>query len=298
MTAVVVGVDGSVHSVAAAHWGAAEAARRGTGLLLLAACYHLGRMPESGEDYADTEARARAVLASMAAEESDRFPEVEVSFETVADWPVGALLAAQDDAELLVVGSRGLGGFRGLMLGSTSRGVAGEATRPVVVVRPEGLASRHVDAGIEPDEPPPVVVGVDTRDPEPAAVLEFALRAAHDRGTALHAFAVAAWPPAWRPARHGRGEKRRIELADREEKALFRALEAARLGEGGGILRLVRVGHPAALLVEEAQDAALLVLGRRSGTGGSAGPGTAGLGSTAHSVLHHALGPVAVVPHG
>ncbi|WP_042365670.1 universal stress protein [Streptacidiphilus neutrinimicus] len=298
MTAVVVGVDGSVHSVAAAHWGAAEAARRGTGLLLVAGCYHVGRMPESGEEYAESEARARAMLASVAAEESDRFPEVEVRFETVAEWPVGALLAAQDDAELLVVGSRGLGGFRGLMLGSTSRAVAGEAIRPVVVVRPEGLASGHLHAAAEPEEPPPVVVGVDTRDPEPAAVLEFALRAAEDRGAALHAVAVAAWPPAWLPVRHGPGEKRRIELADREEEALFHALESARLGDKGGILRLVRVGHPAALLVEEAQDAALLVLGRRSLTGGSAGPGPDGLGSTAHAVLHHALRPVAVVPHG
>jgi nucleotide-binding universal stress UspA family protein len=291
MTAVVVGVDGSVHSVAAAHWGAAEAARRGSGLLLLAACYHLGRMPESGAEYAETEARARAVLASVAAEESDRFPEVEVRFEAVAEWPVGALLAAQEDAELLVVGSRGLGGFRGLMLGSVSRGVVGEASRPVVVVRPEGLASGHLSAGDMPSEPPPVVVGVDTRDRDPAAVLAFALRAAEDRGAPLHAVAVAPWPPSWRPLPRGAREKRRAELVGREEEALSHALDAVRSGAGAGIVSLVRAGHPAELLVEEAQDAALIVLGR-------AGGGPAGLGSTTHAVLHHALAPVAVVPCG
>lgn len=291
MAPVVVGVDGSVHSVAAAHWAAAEAARRGTGLLLVTGCHHPGRMPEPAEAYARTEERARAVLASVAAEESDRHPEVEVRFEALPEWPVGALLAAQKVADLLVVGSRGLGGFRGLLLGSTSRGVASEASIPVVVVRPEGPASGHLDLGLPSEEPPPVVVGVDTRNPE-RTVLDFAARAAAERGTALYAVAVAPWPPAWRPPRHGPGAVRQAELAEREEEALAEALAPVQAGAGVGIVRLVRVGHPAALLVEEAQQAALVVLGRRAEPGRSTG-----LGPTAHAVLHHALSPVAVVPH-
>lgn len=291
MAAVVAGVDGSVHSVAAAHWAAAEAARRGTGLLLVAACYHLGRMPESGEDYAETEAQAQTMLASVAAEESERFPEVEVRCQAVPEWPVGALLAAQRDAELLVVGSRGLGGFRGLMLGSTSRAVAGEAFRPVVVVRQEGPASGHLHALSK--ELPPVVVGIDTRDPDPA-VLEFAVRAAEYRGAPLRAVAVAPWPPPWRFSPSGPGERRRAELVEREERALAQTLAPVRTESGVGVVGLVRVGHPADLLVEEGQDAALVVVGRR----GAGHTGGDGLGSVAHAVLHHALSPVAVVPHG
>jgi nucleotide-binding universal stress UspA family protein len=109
MATVVVGVDGSLHSVVAAHWAAAEAARRGAELLLMAGCYHLGHAPEPGESYAETEARARAMLASVALDEADRFPEIQVRYEAAPELPVAALLAAQQDADLLVVGSRGLG---------------------------------------------------------------------------------------------------------------------------------------------------------------------------------------------
>jgi nucleotide-binding universal stress UspA family protein len=286
---VVVGVDGSLHSVVAAHWAAAEAARRGAELLLLAGCHHLGRAPEPGESYAETEARARVMLASVALDEADRFPEVQVRYEAVAELPVAALLAAQKEADLLVVGSRGLGGFRGLLLGSVSRAVAGEASGPVVVVRPERLVTDHLNAGVSSDEQPPVVVGVDTSDGD-SAVLEFALKAAEERGTALHAVAVAPWPPSWRPSPH-LSEARRAELAAREEEALAQALTPVQPGAGVGIVKLVSVGHPAAVLVEEAQNAALIVLGRRK----TARP--VGLGATAHAVLHHALAPVAVVPH-
>jgi nucleotide-binding universal stress UspA family protein len=289
MGTVVAGVDGSVPSVAAAHWAAAEAARREAGLLLRAGCYHLGRMPERDEAYAETEARARAVLASVAGVEAERFPEVEVRFDAVAQWPVGALLQAQEDAELLVVGSRGLGGFRGLLLGSTSRALAAEASCPVVVVRPEGVATEHPVAPIDLDEQPPVVVGVDTEDPDPA-VLEFALKEAELRDTALYAVAVAPWPPTWRPVPRRVGEARHVELMEREEEALARVLDP--LQPAVGVVRLVRVGHPAELLVEEGQSAALVVLGRHRR--GRAVPGA--LGATTHAVLHHALSPVAVVP--
>jgi nucleotide-binding universal stress UspA family protein len=157
------------------------------------------------------------------------------------------------------------------------------------VVRPEGVVTDHLNAGAGSEEQPPVVVGVDTRDGD-SAVLEFALKAAEARGAALHAVAVAPWPPSWRPSPH-LSESRRAKLAAREEEALAQALAPVQTGAGAGIVSLVRVGHPAAVLVEEAQHAALAVIGRRRLER------PAGLGSTAHAVLHHALAPVAVVPH-
>jgi nucleotide-binding universal stress UspA family protein len=127
MPAVVAGVDGSVHSVAAAHWAAAEAARRGTGLLLVAGRYHLGHAPDSGESYAETEARARAMLASVAAE-----ARVGVTSLVRGGYPAALLVEEAQNAAPVVLGRRGPG--RAVGLGSTTHAVLHHAPSPVAVV--------------------------------------------------------------------------------------------------------------------------------------------------------------------
>ena len=67
----------------------------------------------------------------------EKYPDVEVDTRIVDDHPVQALLEAAEGAVLLVVGSRGRGGFAGLVLGSVGQGVLHGASCPVLVVRPE-----------------------------------------------------------------------------------------------------------------------------------------------------------------
>lgn len=139
---VVVGVDGSAVSEAAIDVAFSAAATRRHGLVAV----HAWAQPDPfiDEAYAVlSEAATRQTEARLAVSESlagwrDKYPDVAVT-EVIADGhPVEALLSevAERQAALLVVGSRGRGGFAGLLLGSVSRGVLHHATCPVAVVRP------------------------------------------------------------------------------------------------------------------------------------------------------------------
>jgi nucleotide-binding universal stress UspA family protein len=139
---VVVGVDGSAVSEAAIDFAFQAASRRGHGLVVV----HAWAQPDPFVDEAFavlSEAATRQTEARLAVSESlagwrDKYPDVEVT-EVIADGhPVDALLAeaTRANAALLVLGSRGRGGFAGLLLGSVSRGVLHHAACPVAVVRP------------------------------------------------------------------------------------------------------------------------------------------------------------------
>jgi nucleotide-binding universal stress UspA family protein len=78
---------------------------------------------------------ARRLVSEAVAGWREKFPDVDVEYETHRRNPATALVEASADARLLVVGSRGLGGFRGLLLGSVSRSVLHHAACPVAVVR-------------------------------------------------------------------------------------------------------------------------------------------------------------------
>ncbi len=143
---VVVGVDGSVVSESAIDFAFQAAALRGQGLVVV----HAWAQPDPFVDEAYavlSESATRQTEARLAVSESlagwrDKYPDVAIT-EVIADGhPVDALLAeaASVDAALLVVGCRGRGGFKGLLLGSVSRGVLHHATCPVAVVRPVSQA--------------------------------------------------------------------------------------------------------------------------------------------------------------
>jgi nucleotide-binding universal stress UspA family protein len=83
----------------------------------------------------DPEAAARRVVDQVISGAGLVPPDVRVVSEVVGGEPAAALLAAGDDADLIVVGTRGRGGFRGLLLGSTSSEVAAHARVPVAIVR-------------------------------------------------------------------------------------------------------------------------------------------------------------------
>jgi nucleotide-binding universal stress UspA family protein len=87
-------------------------------------------------DWDATEGDEQRVLAERLAGWQEKYPGVEVRRELVRDRPRHALLEWSATAQLVVVGSRGRGGFRGMLLGSTSQALVQHAHCPVLVVRP------------------------------------------------------------------------------------------------------------------------------------------------------------------
>jgi nucleotide-binding universal stress UspA family protein len=141
--AVVVGVDGSAAGRRALIWAFEEARLRGLRLRAIGVVQlHLVALSVPGYPYADETyinelvAAAREELAKEVAEAGADYPGVEAEVEAVLGTPAETLVEASEGAELLVVGSRGRGGFSGLLLGSVSQQVVSHAHVPVLVVRP------------------------------------------------------------------------------------------------------------------------------------------------------------------
>jgi nucleotide-binding universal stress UspA family protein len=136
---VVVGVDGSASSLRAVDFAFDEAARRATRLVAVHSWWievvegMVVTTPGSPQWQLAAE-RMHADVAESLAGHRERYPEVDVEMRMVNDHPVDALVSASGDAALLVVGSRGRGGFAGLLLGSVSRGALTRASCPVAVV--------------------------------------------------------------------------------------------------------------------------------------------------------------------
>jgi nucleotide-binding universal stress UspA family protein len=134
---VVVGVDGSDCASAALRWAHEHAAARRAELVALMAWGFLDQHPEPGGPAFDPhydEASAAAALDAAVRRALGR-GEAGVIRQVVNDLPVAALLRAADAADALVTGSRGLGGFRSLLLGSVSRSLLERSPSPTVVVR-------------------------------------------------------------------------------------------------------------------------------------------------------------------
>jgi nucleotide-binding universal stress UspA family protein len=141
---IVVGVDGSSHSDAALRWALREARAHGAALRVVTAWHYpytadisgMAPITAAGMNVAD-DARKLQDKALDDALLLEPFPGGSVDIERVVEQGSAArvLLDAAKGADLLVVGSRGRGGFTGLLLGSVSHQVASHATCPVVVVR-------------------------------------------------------------------------------------------------------------------------------------------------------------------
>ncbi|RVW06767.1 universal stress protein [Rhodococcus spongiicola] len=139
---VVVGIDGSPTSERATAVAFDEAAQRGVPLVAIHAWSDTPHGTLAGGRSAIVDPRAfedaqQVELAERLAGWSERYPDVEVRRELYIDGPRTHLLAWSQKAQLVVVGSRGRGGFRGLLLGSTSNELVQKAKCPVMVVRPE-----------------------------------------------------------------------------------------------------------------------------------------------------------------
>ncbi|GGZ20545.1 universal stress protein [Streptomyces poonensis] len=310
---IAVGVDGSPASLAAAHWAAQEAQRRGTGLTVVHA-WHRHVHPASSVPSDRTEHDwAAQTLREAVRSVRTAHPGLRITERLMCDATADALVATAADADMLVLGSLGLGFVSGFVTGSVSQRVVARSTRPVVLVRAgRSAADEHLPAadGVAPEEIPgtpyrEVVLGLHVGHPCDE-LIEFAFDAARRRGTGLrvvHAFRT--------PSRSAPEPSVTVPpVVPSEGPALYpqARAQAQAHAEGvvGAVLRPWRERYPtvpvtetvtedraSVALVHAAQDAGLLVVGRRT-NGHRIGAHT---GPVAHAVLHHAGCPVAVVPH-
>ncbi|MFJ5834095.1 universal stress protein [Streptomyces sp. NPDC093089] len=279
---IVVGLDGTDQANAAARWAAAEAVLRGTGVRLV----HVKEMsPDALLPFATREPDepwAEDLLARTATGLRERHPDLSVTTRLLPSDPVASLVAAAEEGDLLVLGSRALGGMAGYLIGSVGMTVAGRVNRPVVLVR---------SVGTSPSQGP-VVVGVDLRQPVDT-VLGFAFEEAARRLARVQVVytqqlsAYGALGPSMVP-------DIRPTVAPEIQRSLDELLEPWQekfpdLSAAGR----VAIGSAGQELVHAAGGAALVVVGRRAR--GSA-LGTR-IGNVAHAVLHHCHSPVALVPH-
>lgn len=131
---VVVGVDGSTGSRKALEFAFDHASRSGSPITAVHAWRNAAR-GDTGEGLVEEIRAAERVLAEALAGFADQYPDVKVTTEAVPVVPQRVLADASQSASLVVVGSRGLGAFAGLLLGSVSQSVLHHAQCPVAVVR-------------------------------------------------------------------------------------------------------------------------------------------------------------------
>lgn len=296
---VVAGLDGSPESRAAAEWAAREAKLRGLPLKIV----HVW------EPVPEPMAQAPLLSAETLQHWSERIPRetgeglrlrhpgVDVTVEQVSGPPGQALVNAAKDAELLVLGSRGLSGVGGFLVGAVGFSVVAHVERPVVLVRAgEQAADEHETdpAGIPSAATPyrPVVLGLDATRPADT-VIEFAFDEAARRGTGLRV--VYGWnlPPYYT---YGLTLDVGLhdELSREETTTLTEALRPWQQKHPDvEVVLEPRVGSAAGHLVDASREASLVVIGRRIRRGAIG----AHIGPVSHGVLHHATAPVAVVAH-
>jgi nucleotide-binding universal stress UspA family protein len=279
-------VDDSAHADAALRWAVTEADVRSATLELVHAYVVPVRVPLA------TPSR------ELAERTVDRIVSRNRSVLDAVKWTAtvvpllgapysSALIQAGDEAELVVVGSRGRGGFSALLLGSTSHRTVGHAPCPVAVVR--GDPDMTVPGNLRR-----IVVGVDG-----SRVARRALRWAVDEAelravplTVVHGYADATFRP--HAGLQSDAQIDAVQAAARDA-ALAVVDHAVRIVDPPArvdIDRVVAVGSPAGALLDHVGTDALLIVGTR----GHGAIGRALLGSVSHQCLHHARGTVIVVP--
>ena len=266
-------------------WAAEEAVRRRASLQVVYSW--LPAYPVTAHDlftdYGPMEHAAHALLAAALTRVREEVPEVsEVDEMLLLEHPATALVRAARGADLLVVGSRGRGGFAGLLLGSVSQRCVTHAPCPVAVVRAE-------ESSVPPSR---VVVGVDG-SPRSYDALLWAAHAAVLRSARLDVVNVWAVPEILIPQTMAfSGDADALERASRSLlERMTDSLDDELDGKAPEVQLRSVAGTPANVLIEAAKDAYLLVVGAR-GLGGFRG---LLLGSVSQQCSLHAPCPTVVV---
>jgi nucleotide-binding universal stress UspA family protein len=283
-----VGTDGSEPSLRAVEWAAREAVLRSGSLRvvsvpMLPPRMAWGRSPQGQPDgVADTiRGSCEQALATAADRAAEVEPGLAVDTALLPGPSAHALVDAAAGAAMLVVGSRGAGGFSALVLGSVSRYVATRAVCPVVVARAETVAVHRE-----------VVVGV--RDFDQPSAIGFAFEEASLRKARLRA--VHAWSlflPEMRLTGTERpgAEAREVTAEAAAWLADLLAFWRQKYPEVEVAVDVLHA-HPGRVLAGASARADLVVLGRNTAED-SPRPGT---GAVTHAVLNHSHGTVAIVP--
>ncbi len=276
---IVVGVDGSEHSGQALNWACDEAERRGSLLRIL---FAEGRPPRHvppwfGEGTAEV-TPGQAVVDDAFGLVATRSPSVLARAEVVERAPGLALAEASRWADLLVVGARGMGGFRELLLGSVSDQCIQYSHCPVVVVS-EGPDERPGHRS------PRVVVGIDGSF-DSSQALHWALDEARIRSASVDAIFAWQYPPI---GAFVLGPTQGFEAAGQE---IVDGAQASRDRWAPDVpfRAVAHFGATVPALLDVSRGADLLVLGSK----GHASFHDALLGSVAHQCARHARGAVVV----
>ncbi|MFE6281555.1 universal stress protein [Streptomyces sp. NPDC057877] len=296
---VVTGLDGSAESRAAAEWAAREARLRELPLKVVHVWdpvpEPIAQAPRFGKETLRhwSERIPREMVEGLRL----RHPGLEVTSEQLPGGPAEVLARVSGDTEMLVLGSRGLSGVGGFMVGSVGLSVVAHAERPVVLVRAgEQAADEH-----EPDPTGvpsastafrPVVLGLDV-DSADESLIRFAFEAAAVRGTSLRV--VHGWSPSpYEVYSLAASPESQQLFAAQRTTALAAALEPWRAKYPSvEVVEEAVVGVPAHHLVDASRTASLVVVGRRIVRRAFG----ARIGSVTHALLHHSGAPVAVVAH-
>jgi nucleotide-binding universal stress UspA family protein len=280
---IVAATDGSEESLRAVEWAAREAVLHSAPLRIVSAASlprtaSLQLKPERDVVLGFVREHRDRALAAAAARAAEMAPGLLISTDPLEGPPARVVTGSGSGALMLVVGSRGLGAFTAMVLGSFARYAAGRACCPVVVVREETAAvHRQVGVGIGDLD--------DCADSLAFAFEEAALHKASLR--AIHAWhapqasisrAGTPYPP---PALHAAAADAARELTLLLDRWQEKYPDVP-------VSQDVMHGHPGRALADLSARTDLVILGRH--------PGLPGPGSVRHAVLNHAHGPIAIVP--
>jgi nucleotide-binding universal stress UspA family protein len=281
---IVAATDGSEESLRAVDWAAREAVLRGSPLRIVSAAALLPRVADSeakspASEYptvSDVISKDSDVALTAAADRAAKVsPDLLIDTDHLDGAPAAAVTEAGSGALMLVVGSRGVGAFAAMVLGSVSRYAATHASSPVVVVREEiGTAHRQVGIGIGDLE-------------GHAASLTFAFEEAALRKASL--IALHAWHAPSADVGEAFSASHRAALGAEAAKQLEALLDDWRAKYPDvPVSQDVVHGHPGRMLAGLSARADLVVLGRHQAHHGP--------GAVIHAVLNHAHGPIVTVP--
>jgi len=282
---IVVGVDGSAASRVAVDWAARDAAMRRVPLTLVhvlpgAAAQAWIEVPLPPAFIADEQASAREIMRDALGVVEAATADAElfcINQKTVSGQPIAALADLTKDADMIVVGSRGLGKWSRRILGSVSGGLVQHAHCPVAVIHDEDPLISHAAQA-------PVVVGIDG-SPASEHATAIAFDEASRRGVDLVAVHT------WSDAGYELPDAGWSEVQPEEDMLLAERLAGwQERYPDVTVRRVVRRDQPGRRLLEEAEQGQLLVVGSH-GRGGFAGML---LGSVGSQVVQAARMPVIV----
>ncbi len=287
---VVVAVDGSPASHNAVRWAANTANKRGIPLRLASSytmpqfLYAEGMVPPQ-ELFDDLQSETMEKIDEARAIAHEVAPELKIGHTIAEGSPIDMLLDMSSDVTMIVMGSRGLGGLSGMVMGSVSAAVVSHASCPVVVVREDNTVDENAKYG-------PVVIGVDGSDVSQKAT-EIAFAEADARGAEL--IAVHTWMDMQVQASLAglSAAQQQWEEVEREQIAMLseRLQPLTEKYPDVEVRKVITRDRPVRALVENSEGAQLLVVGSH-GRGGFKGML---LGSTSRALLQSAPCPMMVV---